>query len=713
MAALGKIRQHGRILVIIISLGLFAFIAEELFRSLESSRNDKRQQVGSVMGENINVQDFQKLVDEYTEVIKMQQGTANLNDEQLNQVKDMVWNTYIQSKIVEKEAEKLGLTVTDAEIQNILQEGTNPLLLQTPFVNQQTRRFDVNALKQFLAQYKTQQNTNPQTAEQYTTIYKYWTFIEKTLRQQTLAEKYQGLLAHCILSNPIEAKMAFKDANEESQIQLASFPYSSIDDSKVKPTEEELKAKYDELKPRFKQAVESRDIKYVDVEVSASATDRAALNKDFASYKAQFSSNTDPAEIVRKSTSSIPYIGIPVDKTAYPADIAQRIDSMHVGQIYGPIENKQDNTMNLIKLVAKQNLPDSVQYRMIQVGAQTPEQAHTKADSIMKALQGGANFEAIAKKYNQTGEKTWMTTAQYQTAQTMDKDTKAYIEALNTLGVNETKNIEITQGNIILQVIDRKAMTDKYIAAVVKRSIDFSKDTYRAAYNKFSSFVSANETAATILKNAAKFGYKVQELKDVTTSGHYLAGIHSTRDAMKWLFDAEEGDVSPMYECGDNNHLLIVVLDKIHKKGYRQLSDPQVLEIIKAEVIRDKKADILINKAKGIKSIAAAKAKGALIGSVNQVTFAAPAFIQTTGASEPALSGAVSATKKGTFVKAPVKGLAGVYLFQVANKKMRPGKFNDEVVEQQLRQQYMQYASQFMNELYIKAHVVDNRYLFF
>ena len=221
MAALGKIRSAGKFLIFIIGLGLFAFIAEEGFRSCEYLRNDQRQQVGEVLGEKINVQEFQKLVDEYSEVIKMQQGQENLNDEQLNRVKDMVWNSFVQNKIIAKEAQKLGLTVTDQEIANILAEGTNPMLMQTPFVNQQTGRFDVNALKKFLADYKTQQNANPQLAKQYDTIYKYWTFIEKNLRQQLLAQKYQSLFAHCLISNKIEAKMAFNDQNQESQIQRA------------------------------------------------------------------------------------------------------------------------------------------------------------------------------------------------------------------------------------------------------------------------------------------------------------------------------------------------------------------------------------------------------------------------------------------------------------------------------------------------------------
>ena len=713
MAALGKIRSKGVLLICIISLGLFAFIAEEAFRSCESSSNDARQQVGEVLGEKINVTEFQKLVDEYTEVIKMQQGQDNLNEDQLNQVKDMVWNTYVQTKLIENETKKLGLTVTDAELQNVLTEGTNPMLMQTPFVNQQTGRFDVNALKKFLAEYKAQGQANPQLAKQYDTIYKYWTFIEKTLRQQLLAQKYQGLFAHCFLSNKVEAQMAFNDQNQESQIQLAALSYSSIDDNKVQISDADLKAKYDEVKGRFKQYVESRDIKYVDVQVKASATDRAALQKEFAGYSQALASATDASDVVRKSTSLVNYLGVPVLKDAYPYDIAQRLDSMAVGSTSKVFENNSDNTLNVIKLVSKQLLPDSVQYRQIQVAGATAEESAKRADSIYNALKAGADFEVIAKKYGQTGEKTWLTTRQYQSAPSLDHNTKDYIMSLNTMSVNELKNVALSQGNLIVQVVDRKGMINKYVAAVVKKNVTFSKDTYSAAYNKFSSFVSANLTADAIVKNAAKAGFNVQERKDVTTAEHNLAGIRSTRDAMRWLFDAKKGDVSPLYECGDNDHLLVVVLDNINNVGYRSLDDAQVKEYVKGEVLKDKKAEMLMAKLNGVKSVAAAKAKGANVSTVNQVTFAAPVFVPATGASEPALSGAVAATAKGKFCKLPVKGNAGVYVFEVTNKTQRPGKFDAATEMQKLRQKEMQMASNFMNELYIKAKVVDNRYLFF
>ena len=710
MAALGTIRKRGVTLIVIIGLGLFAFIAEEAFRSCEATSNEQRQQVGKVLGEKISVQDFQTLVDEYQEVIKMTQGRDNLSEEELNQVKDQVWNSYVNSIIMKKEAEKLGLTVTDAELQNILKEGTSPILMQTPFVNQQTGRFDASQLTKFIADYKQAQKSNPQMAEQYKRIYDYWMFIEKTLRQQTLAQKYQNLLSHCLISNPVSAKMAFNDQNEENEVQLATIAYSTINDSKVTISEADIKAKYEEQKEMYRQYIETRDIKYVDFQVTASPADRKALVASMNEAQKSLQEGADPAQTVRKAQSQVTFTGVPVSSKVMPRDIAAKIDSMEVGQTTAPFETAYDNTLNVVKLISSAQLPDSVEYRLIQVGGETVDQARQRADSIYNALNGGADFEAIAKKYGQEGKAQWFTSAMYESAPTIDADTKKYIEALTQS--EGLKNVEVTQGNIILKVTARKAFTTKYVAAIVKHTIDFSKATYSAAYNKFSQFVSESQTADALVNNAKKYGFKVSERADVANSEHNVAGVRSTRETMKWIFDAKAGEVSPLYECGDNDHLLVVALSGIHKEGYRDIAS--VKDMIKSEEIRDKKYEQIAAKLKGVNSVDAAKAKGAQVTTVSQVTFAAPAFIQATGASEPALSGAIAATKAGQFCPRVIKGNGGAYMFKVVKKAQRGGaKFDAKATEAQLRQQALQAASRFMNELYLKAEVKDNRYLFF
>ena len=714
MATIGKIRSWGPVLATVIGLALFAFIAEEMFRSCEATSNERRQQVGEVLGKKISVQDFQSLVDEYQEVIKMTQGRDNLSEEELNQVKDQVWQQFVNNTIIEKEAEKLGLTVTDAELQNIMKAGTNPMLMQTPFVNQETGRFDASQLTKFLNDFKKMQSQpgNAQMLEQYQRLYNYWKFIEKTLRQNLLVGKYQSLLSQCLFSNPVSAKMAFDQQNDEADIQIAAVPYSSIKDTEVEVSDADLKAKYNEQKEQFKQYVESRDIKYVDFQVLASKADRDALMKTMETARQQLESGMAPAEAVRKAQSQVAYTGIAATRGALPNDIAVKVDSMQVGQVTAPFETKYDNTLNVVKLINKVQMPDSVEYRMIQVGGQSVDEAKNRADSIYNALKAGADFEALAKKYGQTGEKQWMTSAMYERSQTIDADTKNYIDALNTLQPNELKNLAFSQGNLVLQVTARKALVTKYDVAIVKHTIDFSKTTYSEAYNKFSQYVSENKTLEGLEKNAAKFGFSVQERQDLFSSEHGVAGLRATRDAMKWIFDAKAGEVSPLYECGNNDHLLVVALTKVHPEGYRDLE--AVKEQLKQEVIRDKKFAKAAEKLQGVKSIADAKAKGAVTDSVRQITFSAPVYVQVAGASEPALSGAVAAVKQGQFSPAVVKGNGAAYLFQVLSKKQREGvKFDEKQQVQQLQQQAMQAAGRFMNELYLKANVKDNRYLFF
>lgn len=719
MTALGKIRSKGILLIIIIGLGLFAFIAEEAFRSCNGIKGQNSQQIGEVLGEKIYVQDFQKLLDEYQDAMKLTMRTDNLSEDQLNQLKDQVWQQLVSERVMKEDCKKLGLTVTEDELQNVLNDGTNQLLTQTPFVNQQTGRFDVSILKQFIDAYrKAEASNNSQQLDQMRPAYNYWLFVEKNLRTQLLAQKYQSLLANCVLSNKVEAKMAFNEENEEAQIQLASIAYNTIKDADIKVTDEELKAKYEELKPAFRQQQETRDVKMVDVQVKASATDRAQLQKDMAGYQKQLAAAADPTQVVSKSGSMIQYIGLPVSGKAfqqYP-DIASKIDSMAVGTT-GVVENTKDNTYNIVRILSRTELPDSVEFRQIQVGGKTLAAARASADSIQKALAAGGDFQAIAKRYGQDSTTTWFTGAMYEQASTMSQDNRTYIEALINGAVGSTQNVELTQGNVVIQVLNRKAMKSKAVAAVIKKEIRFSDNTYSTAYNRFSQFVTQSQTSlADLQKHATKFGYTVQDLNDFATSSHTVGNVGGSgiRDAIKWIFEAKEGQVSQLFEAGkENDHLLVLCMTKIHPQGYRPWDDAQVKEILKREVIRDKKAEMIMAKLKGVNSIAAAQAKGAKVSTVNQITFAAPAFIQATGAAEPALSGAVAATAQGKFCSAPVKGNAGVYVFQVVKKQMRPAKYNEEQQIQMCRQRAMQYMGNFMQDLVFGAGVVDNRYLFF
>lgn len=715
MATLQKIRSKGPLLVIILGLALFAFIAEEAMRSIQSATNESRQQVGEVYGDGVSVHEFQDLVDEYLDVVKFTSGNSAVNDEQIAQIRDQVWSAYVNNKLLEKEADKLGLTVTDAEIQSIITAGTSPLLMQTPFRNEQTGRFDANLLKKFLADYEAMKNNAQmplEYIEYYNGLYNFWMFIEKSLRQETLNEKYQTLLAKSLLTNKITANAVFGNRTNESDIVIAALPYSTINDNDIQVEENDLKAKYNQQKETFKQLAESRDIKFIDIQVKASAEDKAALDKEMEETAQALAAGGDIAKIVRESGSTISYSVLPVSKNIFPTDISASFDTLAVGEIKQPYFNAGDNTMNIIKMNAKVTAPDSIQLRQIQVSGADMEAIEKTADSIMTALNSGIAFDSIAKKYNQTGEKTWITSRDYEGA-IMSEENLKFIKTITNAPINKFEKIDFAQGCIIAQVTDRRAMITKYDVAVIKRPIEFSKETYAKAYNDFSHFIASNPSQEDIEANALKEGYNLQERKDMFSNEHSVAGVKSTRDVLRWVFneDTEVGDVSPLYECGNNDHMLVVILTGIHKEGYRKLED--VKDYLTQEVIKDKKAELLIEKLANVKSLAdAMKVEGIVTDTIKHVTFNSPTFIVKTGASEPIISAITAKTEVNNFA-GPVKGNGGVYTVQVIGKNKTAETFDIKKETTQQETMNLRGASRFINELYEKAEVEDNRYIFY
>lgn len=712
MATLQKIRSKGPLLVIVIGLALFAFIAGDAWKVLQPHQG--KQDVGEVNGEVLSAQDYQKMVDELSEVIKLTNGLNSLTEDQLNNVKDQVWQSYVNNKLIAEQAEKLGLKVTDAEIQSIIDQGTHPLLMQTPFRNPQTGMFDKDMLKKFLVDYA---NLNAsQMPAQYVEYYQkmgaFWQFVEKTLAQSTLAEKYQNLVAKSLISNPVAAEDAFNSRTEQSDLLLAGVPYSSINDSTVQVSDSEIKDRYNEKKEQFKQLVETRDIRYIDVKVVPSDADRKAVEKEVTEYSNQLASTTaDFGTFVRSTGSSVNYSDVPVSKSVFPADVASRLDSTNVNEVYGPYYNQTDDSFNAFKLLAKVSSPDSIQFRQIQVYADTEEKTKTLADSIYNALKGGADFAAVAKIYGQTGEATWVNAQSWEGSE-LDADNSKFINTLLNQPVNELANLNMGQANLILQVMNKKSMQTKYKVAVVKREVEFSKETYNVAYNKFSQFVAQNTTIDSMVKNAEESGYTLMPRTDLSSAEHYVGGVRSTREALKWIFAAKPGEVSPLYECGENDHLMVVALDKIHEAGYRDINS--VAEMLRAEIRRDKKAEKIMEEMKKYNSIAQVKGmKDAVSDSVKHVTFSAPAYISVTRSSEPVI-GAVAAKTAANKVSAPIKGNGGVYMIQVYAKEKGSEKFDAKQEETTLTNMAVRIAgNQIINDLYQKAKVVDQRYLFF
>ena len=740
MAAIGKIRSWGPWLVGVIALALFGFIAGDMWRSCENTGAQSRMQVGEVLGKKLHQQEYMEMVEEYKSIFKLQ-GVSNPTEEQMNSIRDYVWANFVQNAILEKEAAKLGLTVTDDEMTQVLREGTNPVFFQLPIMpqlmNQQTNHFDYNAV-QAARQYFTQQGP-----EMEQTFSSYWLLIENMLRQQLLADKYNALIGACLLSNPVSAKMSFDGQNTETQIVLATLPYSNINDNDVEPTEAELTAKYNEMKESFKQYIETRDIKYVVFKVEPSEADREQMMQQMEETSKQLASavrktaqadSTQTSDsiktiddVIRLSQSEIAYNGLPRTKDALQRmapQIAKLVtDSLAIGQTSDPFLTGANN-YNIVRLLNKVQVPDTIEFRVIQVGGTSIAEAAQRADSIMTALRGGEAFDTLAVKYNgQVAQLNKMTPAEYQFNEALADNVKQQYNTILAMAAGELKNMTIQGGNLIVQVMNRKGSQEAYDVAIVSRTLDRSKDTYNNAFNRFSQYVSESQTLAAIVENAPNYGYTVLDQPDVTTAAYNIAGLSGTQKAIEWIFDAKEGAVSELYyPCsdrnGDNNYMVVIALDKIHPVGYRD--EASVIDQLKAEVVKDKKFAQLAQSLEGVNTIEAAQQKNARIDTISHITFPTPVSVQ--GNRERTLSGAVAGTEKGQMSKHVVKGDMGAYLFKVIDRTAREGVVYDAEAqknqERQLAQRQMMVLSQqqgqpyYITEMSNKANIVDRRYLF-
>lgn len=715
MATLQSIRKHGAALVIVIGIALFAFIAGDAAKVFQPGQNS--QNVGNINGKKIEAQTFQKLVEEYTQAISFVRGTSSLTEAENAQIKDEVWNTLVTNTLIGDEADKLGLTVTTAELQAVINEGTDPLLAQSAFRNQTTNKFDRDVLMKFLADYA---NMDPEVmpteyVNYYHQLYNYWKFIESNLISSLLMQKYETLVTEAQFSNPIAAEYSFNARNNHAEVAYAVVPFSSVADSLVKVSSSDIKKLYNAKKELYKQPEETRTIKYIDVAVKPSQADRKELLAEVNEYANQLATTDEAAALVRLANSEVAYAAVPVTAKALPEDVASRLDSVQGDEVYGPYYNAADDTYNTFRVLSKTLLPDSVQYRQIQIAdAEDATRAIELADSIYKALKAkkGANFAEIAEKYGQPSEPAWIATTHFEGA-AIDGDNATYLNTLFGMEKGEIKQLDLAGGHLIIEVVDTKNPIEKYNAAVIKRPAYFSNETYAEAYNQLSAFVASNQSLEDIEANAEEAGFRLYPVNELSSAAHTIGGVQGTREALRWVFGAKKGEVSQIFEAGENDHLLVVAVADIHKAGYRPAEE--MAEVFRLQAINDKKADKILADTKGVKSMEEALTlTGVKSDTLRRVTFSSPTYVSKTPASETVLSGVVAGLEEGTF-STPIKGNGGIYFVQVIKKNTGVSKFDAAAELKRLETTATNNinGNTILNELYRKGNIEDSRYLFF
>ena len=659
MATLQNIRNRGSLAIaIVIGLALGAFILGDMMNSGSKLMKPSQMEIAEIDGESVQYPDFQKKVEELSEIYKMNSQTSQIDESTWEQIREQVWQEYLKKNIIGKASENLGLTVSSEELFDLVQ-GNNPHpIIQQIFRDPKTGQVNKSSVLTFLKSLETNA-----TAEQKS----YWLYIENQIIQDKLNTKYSNLVSKGLYVTSDEAKKSLADKNKNANFQYVMLAYSTISDNDVKISDSELKDYYSKHKDEFKQE-KIRKIEYITFEVLPSAADNVATQKWINDSKQEFASVTDNKQYINVN-SEVPFDASYYKKEELPAALAEWAFSAQPGDFYGPYF--ENNEYKLTKLDQFKMLPDSVQASHILINPQTVgsvEKARALADSLKRNIELGGDFAMVAMKYSEDpgskikgGDLGWFKRKQM---------VPEFEEAAFTGEVNKLYIVGTRFGFHLIKPTKKGKETNMVRVATLARKVEPSTETYQKIYSETSKFASENQTTDAFNKavSAMKLDKKIATLKENDPS---IAGLETSRSLVRAAFTAEKGKIlvnnegSTIFEFG--NKFVIGSVTEATEKG--PSSFEQAKDKVELAVRKDKKAEILAEK---LKNAASGQSDLASVASrlstevkeaagVNFTAFSIPAL-----GFEPAVIGTVSNIAEGK-ISAPVQGNNGVYLIKVSS----------------------------------------------
>ena len=683
----------GPLLVIFVGLALFAFIAGDAWRLFQSDSMEAT--VGTIDGDKLSAEDFQELYNECENAQRIfrmadqrlseEQRNAPFNEEELGYIKDEAWGVFTQLAVAEKQAKELGITVTYEEIMDILNNNSSDYLnsIYHPFRTQ--NGFSTDDLNAVIAEYNQMMNGGSEYNSNLAALYNCWKYMEKRIKLEVLTNKQVKLIENATIANPVLAKKNFDMNDNGFNLEVASFPYSSVADSLVNVSDKEIEAYYKANKDYlYEQLQDTRDIKYISVKINPSESDKQELLAQMNEYaEALRNGDKEYERIARMSQSEFNYNSLFWTKESFPEDIQVRIDQANANEVVGPYLNPSDNSYNVFMTTEKSVAPDSLLVRAIVVNSQSSEEVEATTDSLLNLLKNKADFKEVAKNYAHV-DSLWMTSKEFYTIGIIDNaDTQKEIYNAKT-GVYAASDFKTIPGKLIYQVISKKGKADIYNLVILKKEIAFSSETYDMAYNKFSQFIADCKSIEDIDSKAMANGYRVQKMNDVNATTRNINNIPQTYNVVKWVLaeDRKAGDFSGIEECG-NEYLVFATVTGVNPKGYIALDKEvnnygtKLSDIIKNRLMLDKKAEIITSELAGKDWNAIKNNNKAKVERVNMVEFKKPTHIPSLNIDEPVIS-VVAANMAVSEVSAPIKGDNGVYVITVVGKNAKNGIFNAE-----------------------------------
>lgn len=699
MSIIQKIQDKGAwIISILIGIALVAFIMMDYSKGPSMFSNTTT--IGKVNGDKIPLADFNQKVS----MVSQQQQAQNQPREA---IEENVWNYYVQTTLLQQAYEQLGLTSTSTDLSNAIRYNPMPELKQI-FTNPQTGQYDGdeawNQLSQALKRGNAEQKAQVQQ------------IIDQTT-QNLLIGKYQTLLVGGMYVPSWMANKENADNNAIAKISYVTVPYSTISDSAVKVTDEDINAYVAAHKKQFEQKDETRSISVISFNAAASPSDSAAAYNALEALKPGFLAAQNDSAFVAAKGGVIPY----ADEYISAAQMQQRqlpyaqALNTPVDSTYGPYVF-EDNYI-LAKMVSKISMPDSVKVRHILVATvqqdprsgqfmqvRSDSDAIRRLDSAIAAIKGGASFDSIATKYSDDGGSAAKggVIDYFPSGQMMPE----FNNFAFTGKTGETKVVKTMYGYHYVEILGQKGTTEGYKIASISKSLDPSQPTIDSVDNVAASFVAANQTQKAFEASAKQKNMAIVPVNGLKENDYTIGNLGVSRDLVKWAYAHKAGEVSQPVHIGTN--VVIATLTGITKPGLPDANT--VRPYVQMVIANRKKAKMIIDsKFKGNTLESYAQSSGSAVATADSLSFQSP-MIPNVGF-EPKVIGAAFNGSLLNKVSAPIAGNSGVFAIQplgVSAKSSLDG--GPEQLKMTIKQNWMQQMQRgFVDALMKSAKIVDYR----
>ena len=670
MATLQRIRNHGLFLLIIVGLAMLAFILGDALNSGSSFMNKSREYIGEIEGQKIHYTEYESAVEQLTEVYKIESGRSDFDEDMHAQIRNQVWQMLVAKYTLQDQAKQIGMDITSDELYELC-AGAKPhqLITSRRMFAGQNGQFDRNILINFLASIE-MDSENAEQAANLKQAKNYWMYWENAVRLTAMQEKYVGLIQNMLTANNLDAKYAAQAKQTKVNVDYAMKPYYTVADSLVKVSTNDIRKIYDERKQMYKQTP-NRDIAYIAYPIVPSEADYQLAEKAMQEIQEEFRT-TEEVALVVNSNSDVMYDGNNYSEKTIPAAYkdfafakgAKKNDFMELNY------DEATRTFRMARLMdCGYNSPDSVQLKGI-----------------------------ATKEGEQDQEYGWFTEAELQ---------KDIAEPAFAGKVGQRFTVTLGMEDRTFEITGLTKPTPKAKVAIIEREVTPSSKTFAAIYNEANQFVVSNQDEEAFRAAAEEAKMEIETATNLQKMANKVADLKSSRAIVRWAFNAKEGQVSDVFECGDK--YIVAVLTATHDGEYREFEDVQAT--LRYEAVNRKKAEYISKQIADAKTLAeVAEKMGSEVRHIDALTEDSYRF--GIEGMESAAVGTAFATAAGELSK-PVKGNQGVIVLVPSDVQRAEAEvdYKAEIASLNARTSYS-LPYQLINNLEQNADIVDNRATF-